>query len=156
MEKTEKPGMATSTIDEPRGAQECQSRNTTDNKNKNKPRGRYDRYQQQPTGIPGVTTRSQEWETIRRQAPCKPIPTAIGLCTQTNSVGKSGGKPHDKLLVGQWPVTTFTCNLKSTRNNNQPQPSNNLIESSHTKQGHRMPAGVCWKKLIQGAGVLAS
>jgi hypothetical protein len=31
-----------------------------------------------------------------------------------------------------------------------------FIESSHTKQGHCMPAGVCWKKLLRGAGVLAS
>ena len=28
-------------------------------------------------------------------------------------------------------------------------------ESSHTKQGHRMPAGVCWKMLLfMGASVL--
>jgi hypothetical protein len=27
---------------------------------------------------------------------------------------------------------------------------------SHATQQHRLTAGVCWKKLIQGAGVLAS
>jgi hypothetical protein len=61
--------------------------------------------------------------------------------------------PRAKLLL----VTAFTCNRNSTRSNNQPQPIQNFIESSHTRtQQHRLTAGVCWKKLLRGAGVLAS
>ena len=39
--------------------------------------------------------------------------------------------------------------LGETAINNQPQPPTlEIRKSSHTKQGHRMPAGVCWKMLL--------
>jgi hypothetical protein len=105
--------------------------------------------QQPPTGIPGVGDNSPERHRAS-QLPQGPGASGDDSTHRSILVGRSGGKPRDKLMI----VMTFTCNPNSTSDNNQPQPPNNFIESSHTKQGHRMPAGVCWKKLIQGAGVL--
>jgi hypothetical protein len=75
-----------------------------------------------------------------------------------HSVGRSGGKPHDK-LVGNGadsdddfiPATSRA--QEATISHDSPT---NFIESSHTTQQHCLTAGVCWKMLCKGAGVLAS
>jgi hypothetical protein len=91
---------------------------------------------------------------------CMSTPTrGATTAAPIHSVGRSGGKPHDK-LVG---------NVAESDNDFIPATSRaqeatishistpfNFIESSHTTQQHRMPAGVCWRKLPWGAGVLAS
>jgi hypothetical protein len=73
--------------------------------------------------------------------------------TQSNTVGRSGGKPHNKLVGNgadsddDFIPATSTAQEATISHISTPS---NFIESSHTKQGHCMPAGVCWKKLCRG------
>jgi hypothetical protein len=95
--------------------------------------------------------RPPRWETIRQQAPCKSTPTSGGTdCTQSNTVGKSGGKPPGKL--GQWPVMTILYlqpqQHKRQQSATTAQPK--FYSPASTMQWHRMPAGVCWKMLSWG------
>jgi hypothetical protein len=107
------------TINEPRRAQECQSRNAT----------HYETPVSFPFGRSGSNDNnklpeSQEWETIRQSSTVlvnshkgqEPVVTTshpIQFGWQEWGVPS----PRDKLLL----VTTFTCNLNSTtRSNNQP------------------------------------
>jgi hypothetical protein len=89
-------------------------------------------------------------------APCMSTPTrgAEDLCTQSNMVGRSGGKPRDKLGNG---ADSDDVNLQPRQHKRQQSATTAqqfLVQPYNAE--HRLTAGVCWKELCKGAGVLAS
>jgi hypothetical protein len=110
------------------------------------------RQQQQINNLP----ESQEWEPNRSS---QLLREEQRLLHPIHSVRRSGTKPHNK-LVGNGADSDddfipATSKAQATTISHISTPSN-FIESSHTTQQHGMPAEVRWKKLLRGAGVLAS
>jgi hypothetical protein len=105
----------------------------------------------QPTEIPGVA-RTTKMGDAPPTGTVQAYSHSERLLHPIHSVGRSGGKPHDKLIGNgadsddDFIPATSTAQATTISHDS---PSN-FIESSHTTQQHRLTAGVCWKKLMQG------
>jgi hypothetical protein len=77
-------------------------------------------------------------------------------CTQSNTVGRSGGKPRDKLGNGADSDDVFvpaTPTAQATTISHD-SPINFIVQPYNAEPC--LTAGVCWKELCKGAGVLES
>jgi hypothetical protein len=105
----------------------------------------------QHTGIPGVGDNSP----IQHCACQLPrVQRSNDHCTQSNTVGRSGGKPHDKL--GQWPVMTI---LYLQPEQHKKQQSATQLPELIVQPYNAAALSDCrsvLEEVIQGAGVLAS